>query len=389
MAAPIAVHRALREGGVIRWRGKDVDAVAVAGQLIELRQHAADDEGFPLARASVMNLLVYASDRRQVEMAIKTVEALALRHPSRAIVVATRPGKSFTLDAEVEIHRHPLASHGLIYERAILRAVGADPDDLDTLVIPLLIPHLQSFLWWLGKPDPLAPALRSLASICDRLILDSSQGSAEQLREISEELAGVGMANSPLGRLVVGDMTWTRLDGLREALSRAYDEGRRAEYLQGLRRVDIVGFRGLTQPVTCGELLMAGWIASRLGCTSPTWTPEGVSLRAQDSGHRALFSFSGIKGHRPPSGLVRPPVESVRITTELRGRNLHVALKWGDGDGRLSVHETGQPAVRRTVPVPQADEIEVVSRELARLGRDLVFEEALASAARIQAALTS
>jgi hypothetical protein len=58
MAAPIALTRPLREGGVIRWHGKDVDAVTVAGQLLELRQHAADDEGFPLARASVMNRLV-------------------------------------------------------------------------------------------------------------------------------------------------------------------------------------------------------------------------------------------------------------------------------------------------------------------------------------------
>src|SRR4030088_1899012 len=138
MAAPIAVPQPLRQGGEIHWRGKDVDAVTVAAQLLELRQHAADDEGFPLARASVMNLLVYASDRKQVDQAIKTVEALALRHPSRAIVVAARPGKVFSLDAEVAIHRHPLASHGLIYERPILRPLGADPDGLDPLVIPLL-----------------------------------------------------------------------------------------------------------------------------------------------------------------------------------------------------------------------------------------------------------
>jgi hypothetical protein len=235
----------------------------------------------------------------------------------------------------------------------------------------------------------MAPPLRSLASICDRLILDSSCGTAEQLREVSEQLGSVGLADSPLGRLVVGDMTWTRLDGLREALARAFDEGRRAEYLQGLRRVEIFGQRGLTHPVSCGELLMAGWIASRLHCTSPTWTPGGVSLRVEGSGHRALFSFSGIKGHRPPAGDVRPPLESVRISTEFRSRKLQVGLKWEGGDGRLSVHESGQTVIRRTVPVPQPDEIEVVSRELGRLGRDNIFEEALASAARIQAALTS
>ena len=185
-------------------------------------------------------------------------------------------------------------------------------------------------------------------------------------------------------------MNWTRLDGLREALTRAFDEGHRSDYLEGVRQVDIIGYRGATHPVSSGELLMAGWLAARLGCTAPTWTPEGVSLRLEGSGQRAVFSFAGIRGSRPQTGSMRPPVESVRISTELRGRHLQVALKWGAGDGRLSVHETaanrssGALCRCRSPTRPR-----VVSRELARLGRDRVFEDALGSAARIQAALTS
>jgi glucose-6-phosphate dehydrogenase assembly protein OpcA len=377
---------------VVRWSGKGIKVDEVAARLLDLRQAASDEEGYPLTRASVMNLIVYATDPRQIEVAVATVDELALRHPSRAIVVAARPGGTFTLSADVAIHSHPLATHGLVYERAVLRPVGADPEGLDTLVIPLLIPHLQSFLWWLGKPDPQDPALRSLASVCDRLILDSSAGSAAHLKDISERL-GPTTPTSPavaaLGGLVIGDMTWTRLDPFREALARIFDEGSRAGYLEGLERVEITGRRGITHDVTPAELLLAGWLASRLGCTRPTWTPAGVTMRLEGAGRRALFSFSGVKGYRAGGAGGAAPVASIRVLAEVGRRRLSAILHWQRDEGRLSVSETGRPVVRHSVALPQPNETEVLSRELARLGRDRVFEDAMASAARIQTALTS
>jgi glucose-6-phosphate dehydrogenase assembly protein OpcA len=377
---------------VIRWSGKGVKVDEVAARLLDLRQSASDEEGYPLTRASVMNLIVFATDPRQIEVAIATVDELALRHPSRAIVVAARPGSSFSLNAEVAIHSHPLASHGLVYERAVLHPTGVDAEGLDTLVIPLLIPHLQSFLWWLGRPDPMDPALRSLASVCDRLILDSGLGSAAHLKDISERMS-LSTSGLPvvagLGRLVIGDMTWTRLDPFRETLARIFDEGGRTAFLEGLERVEITGRRGITHEVTPGEALLAGWLASRLGCTTPTWAPAGVSMRLEGAGRRVIFSFAGVKGYRAGASGEAAPVNSIRITAAVGRRKLSVSLRWQADEGRLSISETGKPMLRRSVALPQPNETEVLSRELARLGRDRVFEDAMASASRIQTALTS
>jgi glucose-6-phosphate dehydrogenase assembly protein OpcA len=388
-------HHLAADSDVIRWTGKDVTAVSVALRLLDLRQAASDEEGYPLARASVMNLLVYASEPSQIDVAIATVDELALRHPSRAIVVASRPGDTFTLDAEVAIHQHPLATHGLVYERAILRPAGADPEGLDTLVIPLLIPHLQSFLWWLAKPNPHDPALQSLAGICDRLIIDSSMGSASELHDISERLVkpGGGEPVTPgFGRLVMGDMTWTRLDAFRGALARIFDEGDRAEFLDGLQSIAITGCRPLTHPVSPAEVLFAGWLASRLRCTTPSWVPDGVSMRLEGSGpgHRVIFSFGGVRGYRSPRpSEVHYPIDGIRLIAKHGRRSLDLELRCQGDGGRLTIKESGRGPVRRGVPMSQPDETEVLSRELARLGRDRVYEEAMASAALIQTALTS
>ena len=392
MAAPLdTVPQLMADARVIRWSGKGIKVAEVAARLLDLRQSAADEEGYPLTRASVMNLIVFATDPRQIEVAVTTVDELALRHPSRAIVVAARPGKVFTLNAEVAIHSHPLASHGLVYERAVLHPTGADPEGLDTLVIPLLIPHLQSFLWWLGRPDPQDAALRSLASVCDRLILDSSAGSAAHLKDISEQLAPTTSSSgvAGFGRLVIGDMTWTRLDPFREALARIFDEGGRAAFLEGLLRVQITGRRGITHGVSPGEVLLAGWLASRLGGTTPAATPAGVIMRLEDAGRRAVFNFKGLPGYR---GVVKgdaAPIDSIRVIADLGRRKLNVKLRWQGDEGRLSISETGKPVVRRSVALAQPGKTEVLSRELARLGVDQVFEDAMASAARILTALTS
>jgi glucose-6-phosphate dehydrogenase assembly protein OpcA len=374
---------------LVSWEGRGVRADAVAARMLDLRHGASDDDGYPLARASVMNLIVYVSDLDKVDFAVATVDELAIRHPSRAIVVAVVPGRSFSLDADLALHRHPLAAHGLVYERAVLRAHGADPEGLDTLVIPLLIPHLQSFLWWLGDPVVDDPGLRSLGAICDRLVVDSQLGPAHRLRELST-LVGSGAAPltagpAPFGRLVLGDVAWSRLDGFRRTLVQVFDEAHRADYLDGVTSVEIHGHRGLRQPLSAAEVLFAGWLAARLGWTMPAWSTNGVGLR--HGTRRVALSFSGARALRAtPDG---PPLQDLRLEAELGRRKLRVELAASRGEGHLTITETGAGTTHRTLALPQISETEALSRELARIGRERVYEDAMISASRILAALES
>jgi len=186
------------------------------------------------------------------------------------------------------------------YERAVLHPTGADPEGLDTLVIPLLIPHLQSFLWWLGDPRVDDPALRGLAAICDRLVVDSALGPAERLRDLSALIGDATAAEQvepAFARIVLGDVAWARLDGFRSTLVQVFDEGHHSEYLDGVTMVEIRGVRGARASVSSAEVLFGGWLASRLGWTLPAWATGGVSLR--QGSRRVLMNFTGSGAARP------------------------------------------------------------------------------------------
>ncbi|HEV3231151.1 MAG TPA: glucose-6-phosphate dehydrogenase assembly protein OpcA, partial [Candidatus Dormibacteraeota bacterium] len=246
----------------------------------------------------------------------------------------------------------------------------------DTLVIPLLIPHLQSFLWWLGDPDPADPALRSLVAICDRLIIDSAMGGPERLSPLSSALV------APAGGrgAVLGDMAWTRLEGYREALARIFDEGGRQRYLDGLAEVELTTPRRARDPLGSSELLLAGWLASRLGYSRPMPAPGGVSLETA-GGARVGFHFAAS---RRASDL---PIVGVRIAGRAGRRQLEVTLTEERGAWTLRTEETGVEPQHRRLPLAPLDQTEALSRELARMGRDRVYEDALQLAARIEAVL--
>src|SRR5438876_11927093 len=63
----------------------------------------AKEQGVPVARASVLNLVVFATREVHARRAAATIDELATRHPSRAIVIVAdreRAGHA----AELEMH---------------------------------------------------------------------------------------------------------------------------------------------------------------------------------------------------------------------------------------------------------------------------------------------
>jgi hypothetical protein len=77
------------------WGARAEGVAALERELARLRRvqsaHARE-LARPIARASVLNLIVYADREEHARRAAKSISDLALRHPSRAIVVLADRG---------------------------------------------------------------------------------------------------------------------------------------------------------------------------------------------------------------------------------------------------------------------------------------------------------
>ena len=140
------------------WGARAASVAELERELARLRRAQsahAREQGRTIARASVLNLIVYADRELHARRAAESISQLALRHPSRAIVVLADRRAPEGVDAAIEMHCHLPSSDGarlVSYEQILLRARGDSDERLASAVIPLLVPDLPVFVWWTGNP---------------------------------------------------------------------------------------------------------------------------------------------------------------------------------------------------------------------------------------------
>src|SRR3989475_11362646 len=109
----------MAEGVVIDpsfWGARAEGVAALERELARLRRvqsaHARELVR-PIARASVLNLIVYADREEHARRAARSVSDLALRHPSRAIVVLADRGPAREhSERHIEMHCQLPVSEG-------------------------------------------------------------------------------------------------------------------------------------------------------------------------------------------------------------------------------------------------------------------------------------
>ncbi|HEY8785116.1 MAG TPA: glucose-6-phosphate dehydrogenase assembly protein OpcA, partial [Candidatus Limnocylindria bacterium] len=145
----------MEEGVVIDtifWGARAEGVAALERELARLRRvqsaHARELVR-PIARASVLNLIVYADREEHARRAARSISDLALRHPSRAIVVLADRVSREGSEKRIEMHCQlpiPDGARQVCYEQILVRASGDVDDRLASAVIPLLVPDLPVFL---------------------------------------------------------------------------------------------------------------------------------------------------------------------------------------------------------------------------------------------------
>lgn len=342
----------------------------------------AKEQGVAVARASVLNLVVFATREIHARRAAATIDELATRHPSRAIVIVTdreRAGR----DPDLEMHcrlPHPGGAQQVSYEQILIRARGDADRRLASAVIPLLLPDLPVFLWWTETPPLDAAYFDELLVLADRLIVDS--GDFARPDETLPRLHAVARAGHR--RYGVTDFNWTRITPWRELVMQFFDVPAWRPFLDtitGIRVGFAVDADG-REIHPSQALLLIGWLASRLG-----WT--AVESLAPSEAGGLLFSMKRADGAVIPvrvrprfiRGLEEGDLSGLRIQSEDAGRHAEFVVKRSETSAHATALATigGRGISERIVPLGRPGVGELLGEELTIARSDSIYEDALAA----------
>jgi glucose-6-phosphate dehydrogenase assembly protein OpcA len=330
----------------------------------------------------VLNLVVFATREIHARRAAITIDELATRHPSRAIVVvADRDREGRPPDLEMHCHLPtPGEAHQVSYEQILIRARGDADRRLVSAVIPLLLPDLPVFLWWTETPPLDALHFDELLQLADRLIVDSADF-ARPGRTLPRLHA---VARSGHGRYGVTDFNWTRITPWRELTSQFFDVPAWRPFLDGISGIR-VGFAvdaDGREIHPSQALLFIGWLASRLG-----WTAT-ESLAPSEAGG-LLFAMRRPDGRevqvrvRPRfmRGLDEGDLSGLRIQAEHGGSHAEFVVKRAESGGHVSTLVTigGRGMAQRIVPLGKPGVSDLLGEELTIARSDAIYEDALAA----------
>src|SRR5215210_4326637 len=225
--------------------------------------------GQAVMMAQVLNLIVHTESYSAANEYMKDIDQITGRHPGRVIMtVADQADDQMPVQAWVSIHCQlpPTGGRQVCSEQVTVASGKESQRQLPAAVIPLLISDLPVFLWW-PRGAPFDDNLfRQLADSLNRLIVDSAtfENPEGALSRMSERL------RSGWPHLSCTDMNWGRLTRWRELVAQFFDSAALRPYLDRITNVNIdVALAKEGGPMNRAQaLLVAGWLASRLG-----WRP--------------------------------------------------------------------------------------------------------------------
>jgi glucose-6-phosphate dehydrogenase assembly protein OpcA len=372
--------------GVLEWSAQDVDLATVERGMASLwKQLAETQQRACPVRTHIFNLVVYAGrheEARRIEQALVQLED---RQPSRTIILyGDRTPDRMAIDVAARVLCPPAKAEKppRACERLSICAWGRAADHLDSVVIPLLIPEIRTYLWWPGQPPFGYRSFHRLLAFADQLVIDSSQFDAP-----GDGLTDVARLSS--GKQGVNDFHWARLVSWREIISQFFDGPQNLPYAHNVRSLTLrfgAGGGAIHQrSATAGLLLLLGWAGQAFGW-EPETTLEGllernldltviqenrlipIHIRFDDHGEQAAgrLMLAEIESSAPGLGTARFTVER---TEDMQ--NARVIESVGD-----------QTAHDRVVPLSLRADAELLVDELELTGHDDAYESAVACASR-------
>ena len=343
--------------------------------------------GSGVTRACTLNLIVYttpADNRAQLD---EMLDLVGEQHPGRIlIIIADRDTKESKLEAYVSTRCRLLGGTGkqLCAEQVTIEASGQLVETAATAVEPLLVPDVPVFLWWKDIPHYDDELFDRMSQTADRIVIDSA--AFDHPHDDLQRLAKMIRGNRRVLR--VSDLNWGRLTSWRTLLASFWDVEDYRPLLDAVDRIEVSYDPPNAAPneVAPKALLLSGWLSSRLG-----WHVVGTAV-----GENGVINCDLRAGERRIVLSLRPEesgelddgmMSSVVLSARKEAAEFYVALRAGGTKLQTEARIGTEHSVGRVLSYEKRSEGSRLSRELAFLTNDAVFEEALAQSARLVEAI--
>lgn len=371
--------------GPFQWQGTNVDVTTLEVTLADLwKGLTSRNRDIHPVRTRLFNLVVYARDASEAKRVMSCLSELRRVHPSRTVILlCDRLDRTSHIDAELTLdcEEHPGDLPTCCHERIQLSVCGRASDHLASIVIPLLIPELPTYLWWPGQPLFGHRVFHRLLRVADQLVVDSAQFDSP-----GDGLAD--LAHIAAGKLGVNDFNWARLTPWREVIAQFFDGSDLKPYADAIRSVRLEFGRGEGNSTrgTATVLLLLGWIGSRLG-----WEPETtldrpagedvtltvlqheriipVELQFREHGTGAACQLMDVEIVSQPRGL-QPATFLVHRSADLQTVHISTQLE-------------GEQKIARVIPLSILGDSDLLANELEITSKDALYDAVVQAASRM------
>ncbi len=357
------------------------DIEVIERELARLWQSAAMPDRrheLALSRTSVLTLFVYAPDTSRAETARDLISRLSMHHPSRVVLlVATRKERLDEPQVSIQCNLGIAERYAPCYEQITITLPSDGLELLPSLLIPLALPDLPAFLWWLGPLPCHDRRFVAVARTVDRLIFDS----LESHHPIADIIATRRLVQQVTRSTAVSDLNWGRLGPWLETTARMFEIPHCRWALEAITRVDL-RYGYLPQhstPNPTQALLYLGWMASRLGwrLASLELLDNGLHLDLTASGNRRL---RWTIAPEPSEELFHGQLLRIRFAAEHNAETASFSIDLsgrGRATLRLRVHDRNHCVLEHAFHHHLLDLQRLLLNELQEVAPDWLYEHAL------------
>ena len=365
-----------------------VEVERIETSLASMWSDAADPgkkgESPGVTRACTLNLIVYTTPADNREQLEDLLSELNQEHPSRTLImIANRTATQARIEAYISMRCRLVGGTGkqVCGEEVTIEADGPRVDAAVSAIEALLVPGLPVYLWWKDIPHQADLLFDRLTRMADRIVIDSAKFDhpTDDLRRLAS------LIGDPSSTKRVSDLNWGRLTAWRTLLAGLWDV---PDYRPLLDRVDRVALA--YRPLPDGQrgmaprpLMLAGWLASRLGWDVVDAMPEGdrenASWRLRGGGRTLVLSIR----RDTASTLADARIASVELSTSDGSGGFLAALAPDNSRLTTEARIGTSRSLARVLAYTSRNDADRLSGELAILRHDTVYEAAMRSAGQL------